>query len=52
MYPAILSCRRPKLQVLSLSGACLPTPAAPVSFPKRIEPISAFGEQKDNLDHI
>ena len=52
MYPAILSWGRPKLQVPSLSGAILPTPAAPVSFPKRIEPISAFGEQKDNLDHI
>jgi hypothetical protein len=52
MYPAILSCRRPKLQLLRLSGACLPTPAAPVSCPKRIEPISTLGEQKANLNHM
>ena len=52
MYPAILSCRRPKLQLLRLSGACLPALSAPGSCPKRIEPISSFGEQKDNLVHI
>lgn len=52
MYPAILSCRRPNLQLLRLSGSCLTPPKSTGSCQKRIEPISGFGEQKRHPNHI
>jgi hypothetical protein len=52
MYPATLSCRRPNLQLLRLSGTCLTPLKSAGSCQKRIEPISGFGEQKVNPNHI
>lgn len=52
MYPAILSCRRPKIQVLRLSGTCIPAVSPVVSCRKRIVPISNLGERKGDLDHM
>jgi hypothetical protein len=51
MYPAILSCRRPEVQLVRLSGAALPTPKQRVSCQSGMKPIQTFGEQKAGFVH-